>query len=567
MRHKLHGTPRRLLAWHLWLALAIPGAHAAHAATAWQAAAWQAAARQPLPGRTVMHEQALLRALYALHPLPLWSRDGHLSQQGGQLADTLVAAGDYGLEPADYAADLIAARRRLLQSGGERAAAAWMRFDVMLSCAAIRLVTHLHYGRIDPRTAGFELAGTRNDLDVVATVAALAAAASVRAALAAVEPPFYHYRLLEAARARYRALQKIPGLTDLPALPRRPLRTGEAYAGAAALRRLLTALGDLPAAIPSSSAAAPAAPGGIIDGDLAAALQRFQARHGLTVDGSLGPQTYAALTTPIAQRVRQIDLTLERWRWLPPFRRPPIIVNIPEFRLFAFPTTDDHVAGMLQMDVIVGQTYPRTRTPIFVGELQYIVFRPYWNVPRSITLREMLPAIRAHADYLRRNDLQIVRGQSDDAAVVAPSPAAIDELAAGRLRLRLRQTPGEDNALGLVKFIFPNVHDVYMHGTPAHHLFLQSRRAFSHGCIRVSDPEALAQFVLRNAAGRWDDRQIFAAMHGRDSLRIRLPAPVPVMILYGTVVATQAGPVQFFDDIYGHDRKLAALLGFADANR
>jgi murein L,D-transpeptidase YcbB/YkuD len=301
-----------------------------------------------------------------------------------------------------------------------------------------------------------------------------------------------------------------------------------------------------------------------LDAAVVEALKHFQDRHGLTADGTLGASTFAALTTPMAQRVRQIELTLERWRWLPAFDAPPIIVNIPEFRLFAFDTTADRVASILQMPVIVGQTYPSKRTPIFVGDLKYVAFRPYWDIPRSITVHEMLPAIRAHSDYLQRNHLEIVRGESDDAAVMQPTPETIAALAAGQLRLR--QRPGDDNALGLIKFLFPNTHNVYMYSTPAHQLFLASRRAFSHGCIRVSDPTALAAYVLRNAGAPWDRTQIDAAMHDTKSLRVELREPIRVMILYGTAMATEAGPVQFFDDIYGHDRKLEALLSLRPVN-
>ncbi len=513
-----------------------------------------AAARRPLRGRTVAHETALLRAVYAGRAdRPLWSDDQRLTRQGVQLAGILLSVDRYGLRASDYAAAQIAAQRGRLEAADARSAAQWLALDLMLSRAAIRLVSHLHFGRIDPRAAGFELGGRRGAFDVAATVDGLASGADVAAGLAAVEPHFYHYRLLETALARYRQLAADPGLTRLPPLPRRTLRLNDRYAGAAALRRLLSALGDLPAGSAQASSQSE-----ILDAALVDALQRFQARNGLAADGALGTRTFAELATPLSQRVRQMELTLERWRWLPAFHAPPIIVNIPQFRLFAFPTVEDRVQGMLQMPVIVGQTYPRTRTPVFIGEMRYVIFRPFWDVPRSITLREMLPAIRRHADFLAKNHLELVRGESDTGAVVPPSPAAFAALAAGRLRLR--QRPGEDNALGLVKFIFPNAHNVYMHSTPAHRLFLQSRRAFSHGCIRVADPVALARYVLRNGPGVWDDARIVAAMNGPDSTRVMLPSPIPVMILYGTAEATEAGPILFFEDIYGHDRKLAALL-------
>ncbi len=518
------------------------------------AEALRRAARKPLPGRALAGEDAALRELYAGRGMQLlWSDRRGLSAQATALSSRLAAAGEYGLEPHDYAADLIAAQRLRLIASGAHDLQSWADIDMMLSRAALRLVTHLHYGRIDPRAAGFELQKPRTGLDVVGAVAALASAQDVGQALRADEPPFYHYALLEAELIRYRALAADPTLTALPIPPRRTLRAGDPYVGAPALRRLLTAVGDLPAG-PSTAPAE----SGLLDAELIAALARFQQRHGLSADGSLGPKTFAALSTPLAHRVQQIELTLERWRWLPPFQKPPIIVNIPQFRLFAFQTIEDRVAGMLQMPVIVGQIYPRTRTPVFIGQMTYVVFRPYWDVPRGITLREMLPAIGDHADYLAHNHLEIVRGQGDDGAIVQPSPAAIAGLAAGQLRLR--QRPGEDNALGLIKFIFPNDHDVYMHSTPAHHLFEQSRRAFSHGCVRVSDPVALARFVLRLGPGQWDDQRIVAAMNGDRTMRVELPTPIPVMILYGTAEATEAGPMLFFDDIYGHDRRLAALL-------
>jgi murein L,D-transpeptidase YcbB/YkuD len=507
----------------------------------------------PLPGRAVAQEIATLRALYAgAADRPLWIGATGPTAQSQQLIDILQSARDYGLEPADYAVDELAAASARLGSPTGTPAPDSAQFDLMLTRAAIRLVTHLHYGRIDPHAAGFELPEPRHDLDVAAAAVALSRADRVSGVLAGFEPHFHHYGLLKLALARYRALAADPSLTDLPAPGRRTLHAGDAYAGAAALRRLLTAVGDLPA----SSAEEP--PAARLDAPLAAALTQFERRHGLNAAGSLGALAFAALTTPLSQRVRQIELTLERWRWLPPFDRPPIIVNIPEFRLFAFHTLDDRVAAIMSMNVIVGQSYPRTQTPIFTGELRYLVFRPYWDIPRSILLREMLPAITKDPGFLARKHLEIVRGESDSGTVLPPSPAAIAALADGSVRLR--QRPGEDNALGLVKFMFPNVHDVYLHSTPAQELFLQSRRAFSHGCIRVSDPVGLALYVLRNDPGEWGEERIVAAMHGADAQRVNLPYSIPVMILYGTAQATEAGPIEFFADIYGHDAKLQALL-------
>ncbi len=501
------------------------------------------------------HEDVLLQTLYArVGTRQLWIAQGRPTRQATVLLGILNTADSFGLQKSDYGVEALVTASNASQN------TAAPEFDALLSRAAIRLVTHLHYGRIDPRIAGFELQTSRNDLDVVSVVVQLTSSASVADSLVAVEPQFYHYRLLKVALAHYRLLAADPSLTLLPGIGRRALHIGDRYVGEPALRRLLLALGDLS----DSAELAPPSPDTLpLDAALSDALKRFQLRHGLTSDGALNAVTYLALTTPLARRVQQIELTLERWRWLPSFDTPPIIVNIPEFRLFAFSTTADRVADIKQMSVIVGQTYPRTRTPVFVGDMRYVIFRPYWNVPHSIVVHEMLPKIRTNFEYLHRNKLEIVRGEGDDATAIAPTPAVIAALGAGQLRLR--QQPGEDNALGLVKFMFPNSHNVYLHSTPAHQLFAQSRRAFSHGCIRVSDPVALAEYVLHNASGRWDAEQIDAAMRGANSSRVELLTPIRVMILYATAQATEAGPVEFFDDIYGHDRKLAQLLALPHA--
>lgn len=505
-----------------------------------------------LEGRPVAHEEQLADSLF-LPGAPLWSNHQHPTPQGLKLIEILRASDTLGLKPADYGITQIAgAEQRLLTAGA--AAAQGQDFDRVLTLAAIRLLTQLHYGRIDPKAAGFELPARAADLDVAAAVAALAKAPDVAAAVAAVEPRFYHYALLKSALLRYRALAAQPELTQLPAPGRKALHAGDPYAGAPALRKLLLALGDLRLAdIPASADATEPR----LTPDLVQALKRFQQRHGLSQDGVLGKPTFAALTTPLSQRVGQIELTLERWRWLPSLDTPPIIVNIPQFQLFAFSTTADRAAQIQQMPVIVGKSYPRTQTPVFVGTLKYVIFRPFWDIPHQITVQEVLPQWRAHADYLVRNHFEIVRGDALNAEQNR-TPAVLAALASGALRLR--QRPGDDNALGAVKFVFPNAHDVYLHGTPLQRLFAQSRRAFSHGCIRVADPVALAAYVLRDTPGQWTTEKIQAAMQAPQSLRVNLAQPIQVMILYGTALATEAGPVDFFADVYGNDRRLAGLL-------
>jgi murein L,D-transpeptidase YcbB/YkuD len=208
------------------------------------------------------------------------------------------------------------------------------------------------------------------------------------------------------------------------------------------------------------------------------------------------------------------------------------------------------------MNVIVGRAL--TRTPVFVDEMRYLIFRPYWNVPRSILASEMLPAMRRDPGYVARQNLEIVAGPGDDARPVAFSEKTLEQLQNGALRVR--QRPGPNNALGLVKFVFPNDENVYLHSTPAAELFSRSRRDFSHGCVRVEDPVALAAWVLRGQK-EWTKDRILAAMNGAQSVRVNLPRPIQVILFYVTaVVMPEDGTVQFADDVYGHDATLDRAL-------
>lgn len=526
-------------------------------------------------------ERGILTGVYASREYrPLWNVDDTPSRQALAVLETLRAAGDYGLRAQDYDAEKIAQELRDLAAGSGADAARRAQVDLALSAATLRFLAHLHYGRVDPRKAGFDTpVMPPTHIDRAAILVQLATAEDTGAVFAAIEPAFRHYRLLKQALSRYRQLATEPQLTNLPPLPARSVALGEIYSGAPALRRLLQRLGDVcapaaPSMPPAASApaatlepsaiAAPLGQDGILDQDfildaaLVSAVKHFQQRHGLRADGAIGKATFAALTTPLSRRVRQIELTLERWRWLPGFETPPIIVNIPQFRLFGLPTTEDTESDMLQMDVIVGQTFKRMRTPIFAADMTYVVFRPYWDVPYNIMSRELLPQIRAEPTILAERDLEIVRGASDNAQSVSPTAENLAALGSGKLRLR--QRPGPDNALGLVKFMLPNRYNVYLHSTPAIDLFNETRRAFSHGCIRVSDPVALAGHILRGTPGDWTAEKIIAAMNGSKTQRVNLSRPIRVMILYGTAVATEAGDVYFFEDLYGHDAHLEDLL-------
>jgi L,D-transpeptidase YcbB len=208
------------------------------------------------------------------------------------------------------------------------------------------------------------------------------------------------------------------------------------------------------------------------------------------------------------------------------------------------------------MNVVVGKVFPQNNTPVFVSDLKQVVLRPYWDVPRSILLEELLPQIKANPQWVARRGFEIVRGQGDDGEVIPQTPESVALLESGALRLR--QKPGPTNALGNAKFLFPNRYNVYLHDTPSQGAFAQSRRAVSHGCVRVADPPALARHVLRDDP-EWTEGRILAAMNADTSTRITLRRPIRVFLIYATAIALEDGRVLFFEDLYRHDEKLEAF--------
>jgi murein L,D-transpeptidase YcbB/YkuD len=483
----------------------------------------------------------------------LWLKADHLTKQASQLLGVLEAAAAYGLQPQDYLLHYSNEDVQLLREGlggtGLQAS-----FDAALSEVTLRFLRDVRYGRIDPEAAGFHLpvANTRASIDMAA-VKMLANSASVPEAVASLEPRPPPYRSLKHALQKYRDLASNPELNVLPTFGARSVQLGDLYLGAPQLRALLTALGDL---LPEDAVAR--AEDVHIDISLAVAVAHFQYRHGLLPDGVIGTHTFAALTLPLQYRVQQLELALERWRWIAATQRPDIVVNLPEFLLYALPRGDHRLGEILEMPIIVGKEYPNTRTPIFMAEIREVVLHPFWDIPSSILRKELLPAIRKDISYLSRHHMEIVRGAGDDADVQTTTPQAIDGLASGRFRLR--QRPGPDNALGTIKFVMRNPYDVYLHATPEQQLFQRSRRTFSHGCIRVSEPLILAEYVLKSATGDWNETAIRTALAEDTTRRIALREPVHVIVLYSTAAASESGTVMFYEDIYGYDRTLRELL-------
>ena len=452
--------------------------------------------------------------------------------------DALARAEERGLDPADYAPG----------EGSDRAP-----FDLAVTIGVLREIGAVHGGRVDPRALdwGFSVAARKPDR--AALLREARAGLGVPALLDRLEPAYPHYVRNRRELAHYRALARAGEPAPMPALPKgRKIEPGKPWAGIAALRARLRVLGDLAADAPSADG-----PDGtpVYDAATVAAVKRFQARHILDADGVIGAGTIEALNVPLARRVRQLELALERGRWLPRLaERPTVFVNVPLFRLWA--SDPVHGEEPLRMNVVVGKAVTN-RTPIFLEEMEYVVFRPYWNPPPSIVTKEIVPHARRDPSYLGRENLEIVASGRDDAPALPGSPENLDAVLAGRLYVR--QKPGPRNSLGLAKFIFPNAENIYMHGTPAQQLFSRTRRDFSHGCIRLEDPGRLAEWVLRDNPG-WTRERIEKAMQGERPTQVNLRERLRVVIFYDTVHVNSEGIVHFVGDIYGHDRALDEAL-------
>lgn len=487
------------------------------------------------------------RVYLAYQWTPIWFRDGTPTLSARALSATMRYADLRGLDPRDYDQPTMSERLDLaLLNPIDSAAMA--RLDAQLTVNALRYVRALREGRVVPVAAHAELLIPRQAFDPVPVLEVLRVTSLPDRVLDAIEPQFSHYDLLKRALGRMRSLERDSGLVPLPRPGRVPLRPDSVYLGADRLRRLLAELGD----IPDSAARMAPEPDTTYDSVLAQGVKRFQRRHGLTADGVVGWGTLQALNRSFRGRVRQIELSLERWRWLPQgFEVPPIVVNVPAFQLYALSGTRDDEAAALVMNVVVGKAFD-TDTPAFTSDMTYVVFRPYWEVPMTIAIAEILPKALNDTSWIERNEYELVRkGKA--------IPPTFDNVAAIGTDVRIRQKPGPRNSLGLVKFMLPNANDVYLHDTPEKSYFSRTRRDLSHGCIRVADPMALARYVLRDQP-QWTEERILAAMAGEEPVTVPLLRPIPVLIGYATAVATESGDVIFYPDIYQLDGELDTLL-------
>ena len=495
-----------------------------------------------------------VRQLYELNAYqPVWLAGDRPTRQALAVMEALEQVANKGLNPRDYESGTWAGRAASLRDfQGHELGCEQALFDLALTVSFMRYLGDLRVGRVDPKEVRIHLDVRDKKLDLALFVREVSLSEDVAASLARVEPPYRHYwALLEALRT-YRELEKDPRLSE-PLTPVRKLEPGDRYADLERLVYRLRRFGDLTSDVTAQLQA------GVYDGPLVEAVERFQRRHGLTVDGIIGKKTLRRLNTPVSERVKQIELSLERYRWLPDdLGYRPIVVNVPGFELRAYDTeADQNLRNALSMNVIVGESYPRHQTPLFRGQLKHVVFGPYWNVPYSILRRELYPKIAWDPEFIPMNGYEIVSHFSPHATPLPINEENIQRLLSGEVKLR--QRPGKRNALGEVKFLFPNRHSVYLHGTPAKRLFSRDQRDFSHGCIRVQDPAALAEYVLKQEG--WGRERVDRTIARGTWKQVNLSQPIDVYVLYGTAAADpNAGTVYFYNDIYGHDAKLERAL-------
>ncbi|MGZ8215689.1 MAG: L,D-transpeptidase family protein, partial [Methylosarcina sp.] len=410
----------------------------------------------------------------------------------------------------------------------------------------------LHYGRVNPQGINFNLKLREKKLaDLPVLIKSSLGQGTLSKLPEIVEPKLLQYQKLKQALALYKHLNAkyVPFQLSI----NKSLRPGERHPQIQSLKNFLISLGDL---FEDNNQTEPQ-DAEVYTNKIREGVMKFQHRHGLTPDGIIGKGTAAAINAPLAQRIIQIELAMERLRWLPEINAGAyVIVNIPAFQLWAFDDIRKPHPGILNMKVVVGKAL-KNQTPVLMAEMRFIDFMPYWNVPYSIVKDEILPKLTVNPHYLDKENMELVTAFANDSKAVEFTDDSMALLKQGALKIR--QRPGNKNALGRVKFMFPNKEDVYLHDTPANALFSKSRRDFSHGCVRVENPEALANFALKDQP-EWNKETIKLAMKTSKTQRVILKRTMPVLFFYTTSFIDESGSLTFYPDIYGHDQILLEVL-------
>jgi len=480
---------------------------------------------------------------------PLWIRGGRPTRAARGAVKYLGGVASVGLRPGDYDAVALDSISRLA-TRDTLDEAAQARFETTLSVATTRLLSALRWGRVHQPEAYQRVRKLRAEYDLSLGLYAVSLTPEPAPVFEAAAPPYAVYRALAHALTESRRLSHHPiviARADEPAVT-----PGMAFPQAPALRNVLRALGVAP----------PAERGAIgtdtvYGSDLSEAVSRFQKENGRTPTGLLDGGTRTAMRRLFELRAARAELALERWRWLP--RKADgraIIVNVPEFRLHAYEEIRRNSWASFTMKVVVGRGEEKRFTPMFTDEMEHIIFSPYWEVPQTIAVDEIVPRVLTDSTFLRRNRYILVKGYSDSAPQV---PADSVSLAGVGRSIRVRQLPGDYNALGRVKFMLPNHLNIYLHDTNEKHLFERAQRAFSHGCIRVADPNRLAEWALSSDSA-WTLPRMREAMKRREPEKVELVEHIPVMIVYHTAAVDGDGVLRAHRDVYQLDGELTELL-------
>jgi len=479
---------------------------------------------------------------------PMWTVEGKPTPQVRDLTFALESSRDEGLSPEIYHFSEI--QNILAEVSGSNlrsdviSPSILAELDILLTDAFLLYATHLRAGRVNPESIHTAWVAFLPEVDLAQVLSEALATGQIIESLARLAPSAGGYHRLKKALLTYRKMSADAHWPQIPAGP--TLRKGETNARVGVLRQLLTILGDLENGAEDGSL--------FFDESLERALRRFQRRHGLEADGVLGRQTLLELNRPVSERIRQIEINLERWRWLPhDLGSRYILVNIADFRLSVL-ESDRSVLGMR---VVVGTDY--RKTPVFSETMKYIVFNPYWEVPFSIAVKDKLPLIQKDPSYLSKNGYRVFPGWENDARELEPASIDWSRINRSNFIYRLRQDPGPQNALGRIKFMFPNRFSVYLHDTPQKNLFEETVRTFSSGCIRIEKPLELAAYVLQGDDD-WDQERIESALITNKSRTIILKNPIPVHLLYWTAWVEPDETLHFREDVYERDQLLDRAL-------